>query len=147
MLTDTGDVFTCGYNDSGQCGVGTTGRVPALRRVETFHNKNIVSVNSSNGCEHLMCLDDDGHVYSCGYNARGQLGHGNKQQVTLPTLVQGLFDAAVTRSILAIAMDPYMQPRCKRTNDRSETVVYSRCWWHSIFDNCCLHILDCSAFV
>ena len=83
MLTDTGDVFTCGYNDSGQCGVGTTGRVPALRRVETFHNKNIVSVNSSNGCEHLMCLDDDGHVYSCGYNARGQLGHGNKQQVTL----------------------------------------------------------------
>ena len=97
VLTDTGDVFTCGYNDSGQCGVGTTGRVPALRRVETFHNKNIVSVNSSNGCEHLMCLDDDGHVYSCGYNARGQLGHGNKQQVTLPTLVQGLFSYRVTK--------------------------------------------------
>ena len=49
VLTDTGDVFTCGYNDSGQCGVGTTGRVTSLRRVETFHNKDIVSVNSSNG--------------------------------------------------------------------------------------------------
>ena len=46
----------------------------------TFHNKNIVSVNSSNGCEHLMCLDDDGHVYSCGYNARGQLGHGTSSK-------------------------------------------------------------------
>ena len=74
VLTDTGEVFTCGYNDSGQCGVGTVGRVNVLRRVEALEGKGVVKLVSSNGCEHLIAVTEDGQAYSCGYNARGQLG-------------------------------------------------------------------------
>ena len=39
LLTDQGDVYTCGYNDSGQGGIGSTGRVPSLRLVEALRGR------------------------------------------------------------------------------------------------------------
>ena len=75
--TENGDVYTCGYNDSGQCGVVTTNRLMELTLVRALRGRDVVTVHSSNGCEHLLCVSDDGALYSCGYNARGQLGHGD----------------------------------------------------------------------
>jgi RCC1 and BTB domain-containing protein len=103
VLTDTGEVFTCGYNDSGQCGIGTVGRVNMLRRVDALEGKGVVNLVSSNGCEHLVAVTEDGQVYSCGYNARGQLGHGSKQQVTVPRLVESL----AQRRVLKVACSYY----------------------------------------
>ena len=103
VLTDTGEVFTCGYNDSGQCGLGTVGRVTSLRRIEALQDKGVVNLVSSNGCEHLVAVSEDGEVYTCGYNARGQLGHGTKTQVIVPRII----DSLATRRVIKVACSYY----------------------------------------
>ena len=44
LLSDTGVVYAAGYNDSGQCGTGNSGRVPTLRAVESFRGKGVVQL-------------------------------------------------------------------------------------------------------
>ena len=73
ILCSDGNVYTCGYNDSGQCGIGSTGRVPRFVLVEYLRNKGIVRLFSGNGCEHFAALSDGGLLYTCGYNSRGQV--------------------------------------------------------------------------
>ena len=97
MLTSAGDVYTVGYNDSGQCALGTTGRVPSLTLVEALRGKNVSKLYSANGCEHLMAITEDGELYSCGYNARGQLGLEHITHVCTPKLVRSLAAVRVTK--------------------------------------------------
>ena len=99
VLTDSGAVYACGYNDSGQCGVGTTERVPVLAAVAPFeHGKKVVHVHSANGCEHLVTITAEGEIYTNGYNARCQLGHGHAEEgVTAPRLVSALSGRRVLR--------------------------------------------------
>lgn len=66
VLSSDGSVYCCGYNDSGQCGQGHTGRVPTLRRIEAFDGKQVVMIQSANGCEHLAAVTEDGELYTCG---------------------------------------------------------------------------------
>ena len=75
LLSDTSVVYAAGYNDSGQCGTGNSGRVPSLRAVESFRGKGVLQLVCSNGCEHTSAITEDGELWTCGYNARGQLGH------------------------------------------------------------------------
>lgn len=103
LLCSNGDVYTCGYNDSGQCGVGGTGRVQSLRLVQAFQNKNIVKVYSANGCEHLIAVTATGSVYTCGYNSRGQLGHGTTVHSSVPRLIQSL----ASRKVVKVACSYY----------------------------------------
>lgn len=42
------------------------------------------------GANHSLCLTDNSDVYSCGYNAKGQLGLGDERSVTIWTHVTGL---------------------------------------------------------
>ena len=95
VLCENGDVFTCGYNDSGQCGLGNTNRTSTFQRVQALVGKGVSRIVSSNGCEHVSFLTEDGEVYTCGYNARGQLGHGTTTHATLPQPVHGLFKKRV----------------------------------------------------
>uniref|UniRef100_A0A7S3PDQ3 BTB domain-containing protein n=1 Tax=Aplanochytrium stocchinoi TaxID=215587 RepID=A0A7S3PDQ3_9STRA len=97
LLCSNGDVYTCGYNDSGQCGVGSTGRVPSLRLVEALRNKRIVHIYSANGCEHLVAVSAGGSIFTCGYNARGQLGHDTTNHISTPKLVQSLSGKRVVK--------------------------------------------------
>ena len=90
LLSDTGVVYAAGYNDSGQCGTGNSGRVPSLQAVESFRGRGVVRLISSNGCEHTSAITEDGELWTCGYNARGQLGHGNKTHQSVPRLVDSL---------------------------------------------------------
>lgn len=66
VLCSDGSVYCCGYNDSGQCGQGHTGRVPTLRRIDAFDGKQVVMIQSANGCEHLAAVTEDGELYTCG---------------------------------------------------------------------------------
>ncbi|EEY65194.1 uncharacterized protein PITG_22637 [Phytophthora infestans T30-4] len=74
METRHGKVFTCGYNDNGQCGQGGTARV----------------THAYNGCEHTILVSTDGRVATCGYNYRGQLGHGNTTSESAPKIIRSL---------------------------------------------------------
>ena len=66
LLSDTGVVYAAGYNDSGQCGTGNSGRVPSLQAVESFRGRGVVRLVSSNGCEHTSAITEDGELWTCG---------------------------------------------------------------------------------
>jgi len=55
-------------------------------RVNLPHNEKVVSVRC--GCNHTMCLTENGEVFTWGYGKDGSLGHGNGDNVDLPKEVE-----------------------------------------------------------
>lgn len=49
------------------------------------------------GANHSLCLTERGDVYSCGYNAKGQLGLGDERSVTMWTHVTNLQGLRATK--------------------------------------------------
>jgi len=91
VLKGDGKVFTAGYNDNGQCGLGHQMRVSTLQHVASLPpNVKAKQVHAYNGCEHTMVVTEDGKLYSFGYNYRGQLGHGTTVSELVPRPVRGL---------------------------------------------------------
>ncbi|OQS06234.1 hypothetical protein THRCLA_01720 [Thraustotheca clavata] len=91
-LSSDGVVFTCGYNDNGQCGQGITTRIPVMTEVSKLDATFLHSVNqihAYNGCEHTVIVGGDGAVASFGYNYRGQLGLGSTSSESVPRLIRG----------------------------------------------------------
>jgi alpha-tubulin suppressor-like RCC1 family protein len=89
-LTADGKVLTCGYNDNGQCGQGGTARVSHLSEMPKMGDSAIAQVHAYNGCEHTILVTMDGRAATCGYNYRGQLGHGNTASESVPKMVRSL---------------------------------------------------------
>lgn len=50
----------------------------------------ISQVHAYNGCEHTILVTMDGRAATCGYNYRGQLGHGNTASESVPKIVRSL---------------------------------------------------------
>ncbi|ETV97749.1 hypothetical protein, variant 4 [Aphanomyces invadans] len=94
---ENGEVFACGYNDSGQCGMGTTQRVHSFKLIMSLVDKQVVKLSAGNGCEHVAAVSDSGHVYTFGYNARGQLGHGSTAACAFPSRVEFPVDVSVVQ--------------------------------------------------
>ncbi|KAG7384717.1 putative ATP-dependent RNA helicase ddx49 [Phytophthora pseudosyringae] len=94
-LTADGRALTCGYNDNGQCGQGGTARVSHLSEVPKLNAVGISQVHAYNGCEHTIVVTADGRAATCGYNYRGQLGHGNTASESVPKLVRSLENKVV----------------------------------------------------
>ncbi|KAH9084855.1 hypothetical protein Ae201684P_002092 [Aphanomyces euteiches] len=97
VLCENGQVFVCGYNDSGQCGMGTTQRVHAFKLITGLVDKQVVKLSAGNGCEHVAAVTDLGELYTFGYNARGQLGHGSTAACAFPTRVLGFSQKSVVK--------------------------------------------------
>ncbi|XP_052751385.1 protein RCC2 homolog [Galleria mellonella] len=73
FVTDTGAVYACGDNKSGQCGVGnTTAQILKPTRIK-YSGAPIVKVGC--GAEFSMILDCNGALHSFGLPEYGQLGH------------------------------------------------------------------------
>ncbi|KAG7313221.1 hypothetical protein JYU34_000320 [Plutella xylostella] len=73
FVTDTGAVYACGENKSGQCGLGnTTPQILKPTRIR-YHGAPIVKVGC--GAEFSMILDCNGALHSFGLPEYGQLGH------------------------------------------------------------------------
>ncbi|CAK4082477.1 unnamed protein product [Aphanomyces euteiches] len=89
-LAADGAVFTCGYNDNGQCGHGVTTRIANMTELTKLDHP-VGHIHAYNGCEHTIVVSTDGlSVASFGYNYRGQLGHGSTTSESLPKRLRGL---------------------------------------------------------
>lgn len=77
FVTRTGKLFAAGYNDNGQCGVGTTQQVRQPTLVQSLEDEEIQHVFVFNGCEHTIVVTKEGKVFSFGYNYRGQVRFPN----------------------------------------------------------------------
>ena len=83
LLTNTGQIYSCGNNDLGQLGLGYTNDKFIFTLIPNL--RNIVKIASS--YEHSLCLTEDGQVYSFGGNSFGQLGLGHGDIINIPTLI------------------------------------------------------------
>uniref|UniRef100_A0A1B0BTH3 Protein RCC2 homolog n=1 Tax=Glossina palpalis gambiensis TaxID=67801 RepID=A0A1B0BTH3_9MUSC len=73
FLTDTGTVFACGDNKSGQCGVGNTTPVITVPTLINYRGPPIVRIGC--GAEFSVILDIKGNLHTFGLPEYGQLGH------------------------------------------------------------------------
>jgi hypothetical protein len=91
LLGRSGCVYSCGSSDYGQTAQGT-GAVRYLREPEAIRalgSSRVVSVAA--GEYHAACATEDGHVFSWGMGADGQMGDGLKTLANqTPVLVQAL---------------------------------------------------------
>ena len=73
-INNAGHLYACGSNASGQCGLGSG--VASTNTLTLVDNtRNYVQVVATSSTSHAR--DINGSVYSCGWNAYGQLGIGN----------------------------------------------------------------------
>ena len=89
-LKKDGTVWGWGNNHRGQLGTGETStREETPVRVGTLSG--IIAIAA--GGEYSLALKNDGTIWACGYNFRGQLGDGTNQQRETPVQVSNLTDA------------------------------------------------------
>ncbi|KAK0400455.1 hypothetical protein QR680_015254 [Steinernema hermaphroditum] len=94
-LTDKGEVFAWGLNNSGQLGVGSTINHGIPKKVEgQLHNRFVKFVSC--GQKSTLALTECGEVYAWGFNDCGQLGCGNFSNQHSPILVRNLHNVVVT---------------------------------------------------
>eukprot|EP00937_MAST-01D_sp_MAST-1D-sp2_P006793 g6793.t1 len=86
-LTSAGELWSWGGNDYGQLGQGHSVRYQrAPLRVAALQQR-VVAVAA--GEFHAAALGADGSLYTWGQGKEGQLGHGTRDSVSLPRLVEG----------------------------------------------------------
>lgn len=107
LLKSDGTVWTCGENQNGQLGDGTTRNRSAPIRVPNLEG--IVDIAA--GSYYCMALKSDGTVWCWGQNSFGQLGDGSSSNKLSPVQVNGLTDviaiAAGGNHSLAVKSDGY----------------------------------------
>ena len=72
ILKNDGSVWSCGYNDYGQLGLGDTTKRNIFTKITTNINNDVKQIYC--GYLHTFILKNDGSVWSCGRNISGQLG-------------------------------------------------------------------------
>ncbi|XP_010242957.1 PREDICTED: ultraviolet-B receptor UVR8 isoform X2 [Nelumbo nucifera] len=89
FVMQSGEVFTCGDNSSFCCGHGEAGRpIFKPRVVEAL--RGVPCKQVATGLSFTMFLTREGHVYTCGTNTHGQLGHGDTLDRPTPKIVEQL---------------------------------------------------------
>ncbi|XP_039061088.1 ultraviolet-B receptor UVR8-like isoform X2 [Hibiscus syriacus] len=87
FVLQSGEVFTCGDNSSYCCGHRDTSR-PIFRPRLVEAMKGIPCKQVAAGLNFTVFLTRQGHVYTCGTNTHGQLGHGDTQDRPSPKIVE-----------------------------------------------------------
>ncbi|XP_065899129.1 RCC1 and BTB domain-containing protein 1-like isoform X2 [Dysidea avara] len=84
-VTETGQVFSWGFNGSGSLGIGSTIAELIPKNVTSLQNQVITKIIG--GSYHVLALTKDGKLYSWGHNEYGQLGIGTTTCSTVPVQV------------------------------------------------------------
>ncbi|KAL5571474.1 hypothetical protein UlMin_021071 [Ulmus minor] len=102
FVMQSGEVFTCGDNSSYCCGHKDTNRpITRPRLVESL--KGVPCKQVAAGLNFTVFLTRQGHIYTCGTNTQGQLGHGDTLDRPTPKIIELLPDVG---SIISIAAGP-----------------------------------------
>ena len=89
-ITKAGEVFSWGGGDYGKLGHDgdeTNQEIP--KRVEALVDVK-ATMASCGRHHHTAVCTENCHVYTCGYGGFGQLGHGDKDNLSSPVLIQDL---------------------------------------------------------
>jgi alpha-tubulin suppressor-like RCC1 family protein len=93
---DSGDVYSCGSGALGALGHGDDddGRQLVPRRVDALAGQvRVTAVGAGEGHSLFVCAG--GRLFSCGWNANGQLGHGDYESTGVPRQIEELADVVV----------------------------------------------------
>merc|ERR1711962_784982 len=86
-ISEEGEVYAWGLNAKGQLGLGDMRNRKTPTLIEGLKNHNIVAV--AVGRQHCLLLNDEGEVFACGDNAKGQCGIGKaRTQTCVPVKVE-----------------------------------------------------------
>ena len=86
FLDSKGNVFSTGYNEFGNLGLGHNNNQNALNQIP-----NIPPIRTISCVGHSSYLIDvEGNLWSFGYNGSGQLGHGDTTNRNIPTKIASL---------------------------------------------------------
>lgn len=89
VISQTGAVWTWGYNGDGQLGSGsTTNSYSPINTSASASWNSLIGVSA--GANHSLALKSDGSLWSWGGNFSGQLGHGDTSSQTVPTRLLNL---------------------------------------------------------
>jgi alpha-tubulin suppressor-like RCC1 family protein len=85
-LTEFGHVYSWGYNEWGQLGIGNTeeSNEPKFVAVIDENKCNVFIEKISCGSEHSLLLSSDGYIYAFGNNESGELGNKKKENELSP---------------------------------------------------------------
>lgn len=86
FLKADGTVWSCGNNQNGELGDGTT--INKLSPVQLPSLSNIIAISA--GGAHSLFLKNDGTVWACGNNQAGQLGDGTTINKSAPIQIDSL---------------------------------------------------------
>ncbi|MEM7061086.1 MAG: Ig-like domain-containing protein [Pseudomonadota bacterium] len=93
FVTDTGDVYSWGFNNRGSLGLDDKDVRTAPVKIPTLDDVNVVAIENGNGVSYA--ISDTGALYAWGFNTNGQLGLGDQDERLVPTLVEALSDETV----------------------------------------------------
>eukprot|EP01101_Sappina_pedata_P012161 TRINITY_DN8304_c0_g1_i1.p1 TRINITY_DN8304_c0_g1~~TRINITY_DN8304_c0_g1_i1.p1 ORF type:complete len:748 (-),score=160.17 TRINITY_DN8304_c0_g1_i1:83-2326(-) len=86
--TTEGEVFSWGFNDKGQLGLGHRFNQDKPQLVRALGKAMIIQVSS--GTQHSLALSSDGVCFSWGLGVLGQLGHSSSKNTTLPGCIESI---------------------------------------------------------
>jgi alpha-tubulin suppressor-like RCC1 family protein len=74
ILMSDRTIYSCGFNNVGQLGIGTTGTGAVTNLVQLINNTGKTPVAVSTASSHIVVLMSDGTIYAAGANTYGELG-------------------------------------------------------------------------
>eukprot|EP01094_Clydonella_sp_ATCC50884_P029047 TRINITY_DN8940_c0_g1_i1.p1 TRINITY_DN8940_c0_g1~~TRINITY_DN8940_c0_g1_i1.p1 ORF type:complete len:392 (-),score=110.81 TRINITY_DN8940_c0_g1_i1:38-1213(-) len=93
VLTERGDVYTFGANDSGYLGHGHADQVMQPLPVEGLSAVDVIQLAA--GHDHMAAVTREGELFTWGYGSNGRLGHGEEVDKQAPKLVEFFVEAGL----------------------------------------------------
>ena len=97
VLKSDGSLWSCGYNNDGELGLGDTTTVRTFTQVTTNIDNDVIDIDC--GDYHTVAIKKDGTVWVTGDNQYNQLGIGSVSNVTEFTQISDVNENVVTNAI------------------------------------------------